>query len=382
MKLPGNAVGPTDIQAYRECPRRFAFGMRRHTDDGEHPEAQSTATAYGSAVHEAIAYAESQDADDQAAVQRAFDRYARWLEPADLQRLRTDLQTYRQRDYLGVRTVAVERELRMPLFEHEGEMIYLRTRIDRLYQDRVDPGLFTHVDYKSSAWPRSQREIDEDRQLWITNLIVHDVFPECERLEQVYDQLNFGQLHARKTDAQRALIREWAIHQITAILHDSELAPTKNEWCPWCPIMESCPIVPQLTEFSLAQIAVLAPQHKQGRKTVVELDPELFDHYAEQLEDVGLARKVLERYDDAVRETLRRMPTTERERLGYQLAPRSRSGFSPDALRAAHELLGDDFYLIAGLTKTAVEQLGSAYTDTVLSLAEPHAIAPALKRSG
>jgi hypothetical protein len=141
MRLPHDSIGPTDIQSYRDCPRRFAFGMRRHSDAGEHPEAQGPTTAYGSAVHEAVAFAELHDADDAQAIQRAFDLYAKWLEPEDLERLRTDLATYRDRDYLGVRAVAVEKELRIPLFEDAGQTIYLRTRIDRLYQ-RLDKRSF------------------------------------------------------------------------------------------------------------------------------------------------------------------------------------------------------------------------------------------------
>lgn len=380
MKLPDNAVGPTDIQQYRNCPRRFAFGMRRHTDAGEHPEAQSLNTAYGSAIHEAIAYTEASDASDEAATQRAFNLYAKWLEPEDLDRLRTDLQTYRERDYIGVRTVAVEEELRMPLFEHNGETIYLRTRIDRLYQRLDNPAVFVHVDYKSSRWPKTQAEVHQDIQLWITNLIVHDVYPECETLAQKYDQLNFGELPTRKNDAQRELIREWAIHQIKAVLADEELAPKRNEWCPYCPIMMSCPVVKEATEYATAEIAVLAPERKEGRKTVVDLDPDMYDSYVEALEDVGLARKILERYDETVRATLLRMPTTRRERLGWELTGRSKTTWPAEALRAAHETLGDEFYELATLSKTALERHGSAEATAVLDMAVKEDGQPFVKR--
>jgi PD-(D/E)XK nuclease superfamily protein len=369
VELPDRAIGPTDIQAYRECPRRMRFGMRRHTDAGEHPEAQGPATAYGSAVHEAIAHAEREDATDEQAIQRAFDSFSKWLEPDDLQRLRTDLQTYRQRDYLGVRTVAVEEELRTPLFEHNGQTIYLRTRIDRLYQRLDNPHVFVHVDYKSSRWPVSEREVHKDPQLWITNLIVHEVYPECETLVQAYDQLNYGVTTTRKNDEQRALIRDYAIHQVTTILDDTEHKPAKNRWCPWCPILESCPIVPEFSHYALAEIAALAPAEKRGRKTVLNLDPELFEVYVEQLTDVELALKVLRRFDDTVRGAIREMPSTERQWHGFELKTRSKTTWPPEALRAAHEVLGDDFYEVIGLTKTAVERLGDGRSQTVLDMA-------------
>jgi hypothetical protein len=122
--------------------------------------------------------------------------------------------------------------------------------------------------------------------------------------------------------------------------------------------MESCPVVPQLTEFALAEIAALAPAEKQGRKTVLNLDPDLFDVYVEQLDDVELARKVLKRFDESVRDAIRTCPRAGAHGLGYELRPRAPRPLAPEALRAAHEVLGDDFYELIGLTKTAVERLG------------------------
>jgi hypothetical protein len=380
MKLPDNAVGPTDIQQYRDCPRRFEFGMRRHTEAGEHPEAQGPSTAYGSAVHEALAFAEAEAASDDQAVQRAFDLYAKWLDPGDLEQLHRDLATYRERDYLGVRTVAVEKELRIPLFDHEGETIYLRTRIDRLYQRIDNPGVFIHVDYKSSKWPRSAQEVHEDRQLWLTNLIVHEFWPECETLRQVYDQLNFGQLRTDKSAAQRSLIREWAIRQITAILRDQTMNAKKNEWCPWCPILESCPVVRELTHYAAAEIAVLAPERKEGHKTVVDLDPALYDTYVEQLENVGVARKILDRFDESVRRVLREMPARERERYGYDLSNRAKTLWPPEAMQAAHEVLGDEFYELASLSKAALERRGTDEALRALDMAVRNDGAPVVTK--
>lgn len=382
MKLPENAIGPTDIQSYRDCPRRFAFGMNRHTEAGEHPEAQGAATAYGSAIHEAIAFAEAKDATDTQAVQRAFDLYARWLDPEDLERMKNDLRTYRDRDYLGVRTVAVEKEMRVPLFELDGQTYYLRTRIDRLYQRIDNPGVFVHVDYKSSRHPKTQAEVDEDRQFWLTNFIVHEVYPECETLVQVYDALNFGALRVRpKSDEERELIREWAIHQITAIVADESLRATKNQWCPWCPIMESCPVIGRLTHYAMGEIAALAPAEKVGRKTVVNLDPAIFEVYVEQLDDVGLALKVLKRFDESVRGTIKDMPATRQGELGYETRGRMKTSWPPEALRAAHEVLGDEFYEAIGLTKTAVERLPEGQRDTVMGMAVVEDGAPVVTKT-
>lgn len=381
MNLPRNSIGITDVLAYRDCPRRFEFGMRRHTEAGEHPEAQGPSTAYGSAIHAAIAYAETHDASDEEAIQHAFNAYGRWLEPDDIQRLHTDLGTYRVRDYLGVRPVAVEREVNVPLFTYKGTEISFRGTLDRVYQRLDNPSVFIHIDYKSSRWPKSEEEVHKDPQLWAYNFAIHEFWPECETLIQAYDQLAYGVVTTRKSPAQRGLVREWLCTQITTILDDNTMQPTKNRWCAWCPIMESCPIVADYTDFALATIAALAPERKQGRRITVELDPERFGQYVARLEEVGRARGVLERYEESVKSVLREMTTDDRAQFGYELRERSRDVWPAPALRAAHEILGEDFYEVVGLTKTAVQRMGDGRVDAVLALAERQKSAPALFRT-
>jgi hypothetical protein len=358
VRLPGNAVGITDINQYRACPRRFEFGMQRHTPAGEHPQAQSSSTAYGSAIHEAIAYIEAREATDEQAAQRAFDLYAKWMEPADLGRLTQDLATYRQRDFTGVRTVAVEQELRMPLFEYQGETIYFRGKIDRLYERLDAPGVFVQIDYKSSRHPRSDADVQADTQQWAYNLLVHEVYPECAELVQLYDQLLFGVIPTRKTAEQREQMRAWLIHQITAILNDDALEPTINDFCAWCPILHDCPVVQRATDYAKARILVLG-----GAPRAAE-----FRVYSDQLDDVGQAIKVLKKFETDVKTTIGELPEAERAQLGYRGDYRKTSGFSPNALRTIHELMGDDFYTAVGLTKTKVA--GHPREQEVLALSE------------
>jgi hypothetical protein len=49
--------------------------------------------------------------------------------------------------------------------------------------------------------------------------------------------------------------------------HDDGLLPWRfNEWCPWCPILESCGVVEHVTDYALTRIAALAPEEKQGAR--------------------------------------------------------------------------------------------------------------------
>jgi thiol-disulfide isomerase/thioredoxin len=365
LRLPENSIGISDIQSYRDCARRMEFGMQRWTEEGEAPEAQGPSTAYGTIVHDVLHWIEEDGLSDDDAIQRAVDNHARWIEPETIETLREDLATYHTRNPTGVRLVGSEIELRVPLTIVDGQQIYFRGRIDRLYQSLADPSVFIAIDYKSSKWRKSKEEIAKDPQQWAYNWLIHEYFPEIERLDQFYDQLNYGKAPIpTKSAAQREQIREWLIKQVRAIVRDEKLSPTFNDWCPWCPIMESCRVIHRLSAYALGELAVIAPEVPKlkadgtpGKQVDhVDLDPDLFETYAEELPRVKTAKAVLERFEQSVQRALRDMPAARREALGYRLSKRSAEVFPADAVEALHRALGDDdFYRAIKLTKTQVQ---------------------------
>lgn len=377
VKLPENSIGISDIEAYRECGRRMSFGMRRHTARGEQsdrrtPEADvfgaAWARTYGSAIHVAIAATEDGYTLEDA-VQIAWNEHGRLLDPPDLDMLEDDLSVYVQRDFPGTRTVAAEEDVRVPLFVHKGVQIYFRFKLDRLYERLDAAGVFVHVDYKSSKHPKSEKEVHESTQLWSYNFGIHEHWPEVDQLVQIYDQLRFGQIPTRKGPDQLRQIKAWLIKQATAILEDESwqadglLEHSFNEWCPWCPILESCPVVGDLTDFSLTRIAALAPMRPKRKKDgtpsklmeQVPLDASRLPTYVTELEGAKRARQVLERFEESVKELIRELPEAERLKLGYDLRPRTDNVFGEQAARALHERFGDRFYELVKITKTNLE---------------------------
>lgn len=383
MQLPDNSIGISDIETHRECPRKASYGMRRHTgrgsqDDSNTPESDIAgavwARGYGSAIHKAIEATEDGFADE-AAVQQAWNEFGRFLEPADLDLLRSDMEIYRTRDFPRTRLVLAEEDIRVPLLVHEGVQIYFRAKVDRLYELLDAPGTFLHIDYKSSKWLKSEKEVHSDRQLWSSNWLIHEFFPECERLIQHYDQLRGGQVPTRKSDEQRVQIRDWLEKEVRAILADEDWQPDGllrhklNQWCPWCPLLEGCPVVGEITHYTAARIAVLAPERPKQKADgsdskvmeAVPLDPAQIEMYTAELSKAKLAAKVLDRFVESVNGILREMPAAERAALGFELRNRNNNVFSAQAAKTLHEALiargeGDRFYEIVSLTKTGLEK--------------------------
>lgn len=352
--------------------------MQRWSELGEAPEAENPNNVYGSAIHLAIATVEETGSDDEA-IDAAVQRYGRWLEPEDIDQLQEDLETYHARDYSGVETVASEENLRVPLMEFEGETIYYRFTLDRLYRQVGNSSSFIHLDYKSSKHRKTDEEVHKDPQLWSYNWAIYEYWPEVEDLTQIYDQLRFGAVPTRKNAQQRERIKHWLVRQVTAILEADHTNPKFNQWCPWCPIMESCSEPLRTAQFARDRIAALAPEGSD----VANLAAQDIDTYVEDLHEVETVRKCLERFEKSVKEVIRELPQERRQQLGFGLFPSSRDVWSAQGLRLAHAEVGDDFYLLVKMTKTNIDRFfgrDKAAAERVLQFAEKEKASPRLSR--
>lgn len=352
--------------------------MQRWSEAGEAPEATNPNNVYGSAIHLAIAATE-EGASDDGAIEAAMERYGSWLEPEDQELLAEDLGTYHERDYPGVKTVASEDNVRVPLFTHEGRTIYFRFTLDRLYE-RIDaPGSFIHIDYKSSAHKKSEAEVHNDPQLWAYNFAIYEFWPEVEDLYQLYDQLRFGRVPTRKNDKQREEIKQWLITQIKVILAADHMDPKFNKWCPWCPIMESCSEPKRVSEFAQARIEALAPPGSD----VVGLATADIGSYVEDLETFETVRKCIKRFEESVKDVIRELPDVKRRELGFGLFPSAQDVWSPAALKLVHDALGDDFYLLVKMTKSNISRFygkDKAAAERILQHASKESQNPRLRR--
>lgn len=370
------AVGITDLIAYRDCPRRASYGTRRHAGKGIQnpalltPEAGSREAAYGSCVHDAI-WALEEGHDIASAAQVGWDRWGHWLQPDDLALLREDLENFGRRDFQNVRTVLSEDEIRVPLTLQDGRLAYFRARIDRLYERLDAPGHFILVDYKSSRWARGEAEVREDLQLWAYDWLVWEYFAgEIVDLVCIYDQLRYGQIPTRKTDAQRAKMRAWLVAQMSSYFADEDyqadglLPPRHNQWCPWCPILESCPIIERLSEFALTRIASIRGEDIAGAGDV--------GRYSELYSTAKDAAKVIKLFVDSMNDVARELPQDERDRLGFKIGERRNTTFPPEALARLRARIGDERFLeLVAMPKTRLETLDDDTREWALSLMEP-----------
>lgn len=367
----GWSIGISDILGWRECPQRFVFGMRRHTpmpermqltpgERDEPPESTNWTNAYGSAIHHAIHLVDTKGYSHSMAVASVMTEYGPWLTPEDVALLYEDLKVFESRRPLGVTLVASEQDVKVPLFiADNGQQIYFRFKLDVLYKLIVNPSVFLHRDYKSSKWVKTQSEVHKDPQMWSYNWGIHDLYPECGRLLQTYDQLKFGELDTSKNDKQRDVVKLWLIENVKAIMADDVYKPKQNDFCRYCPMVVTCRETKRSTDFWKGKLALEAPLIREGRKTRIELAEE--GDEIERLIEVELprmiqARKHLEKVEEMLKEIIRNMPPDDVARLGWKLQRSTRRRLPAEGLREIHAMLGDVFYELIGMSQTTIDE--------------------------
>lgn len=363
VKLPGNAIGISDSLDYRECPARMEFGMRRHMElpDGskdEPPEHRNWTNAYGSAIHDAISYVEREELTNAQAIEKAWAEWGPYLDEEDLALLSQDLDKYRRDTPLGWRLVAAEEDVRVPLFWHEGVQYFFRFRLDALYQLIANPSVFYHRDYKSSKWPKTDAEVHKDPQMSAYSWGIYEMWPECERLIQSYEQLRHGNVITTRSAEQREQSKAWLIETVKAIVSDDEMKPKQNDFCPYCPLVMTCSVTERSTVYWRGTLAVLAPLTKEGRRLKVELadDAEEVERLmTDTLPRAIRARKHLEHFEKELKSRIEKMPSNERARLGWKTTERKTRMVPPEGLARIHEAVGDVFYNLVTISKRSVE---------------------------
>lgn len=364
------SIGISDILNFRECPQRMIFGMRRHLpiperlrlfddDRDEPPESIDWTNVYGSAVHHAIHLVTTGASHDDA-IDETMILYGTYLLPEDIMLMREDLETFETRRPKGVSLVASERDMRVPLFVADGTQIYFRFKLDALWRLDSNPSVFVHWDYKSSKWRRTPPEIHKDLQFWAYNWGIHEYWPECRHLIQNYDQLRFGVTPTTKNDEQRAAMKQWLIDMVTLIMNEQEFRPKLNDFCRYCPLVIECREPRRATKYTKGRLGLLAPLRKDGRKVRVEFfeDSDTIEELiSKDLPGMIRVRKIIEHVEKALKETLGEMPIEDRERLGWEMKDRRSKTITPDGLRELHQLIGDEFYQLVGLTASKLEEL-------------------------
>ncbi len=192
------------------------------------------------------------------------------------------------------RTVWIEQRIKVDL-DQDGRYSIIGF-VDRLAD--LGDGVYEVHDYKSSSSLPSQEKLDDDRQLALYQLAVHDYFSDAREVELVWHYLVFDkELRSKRTPEQLAALKDEVIRLIHEIESTQEFEASEGPLCEWCGYQDICPkrkhlfVVESLPpkEFkedegvALAdRYAALREEEKRIKEEIEEAKRELWE-YAQQM---------------------------------------------------------------------------------------------------
>lgn len=137
-------------------------------------------------------------------------------------------------------TIATEKRFYIQLNEKHA----ISGAIDRI--DKLPFGAYEVIDYKTNFKPKTQQDVDRDKQLGIYHLAIQNLWPEAKdvRLSMHFLRPNLKLTTVRRPDEIEELKKE-IIETAEKIEHDTEFRPKRNPLCDWCDFQQQCPLQKQ-----------------------------------------------------------------------------------------------------------------------------------------
>ena len=136
-------------------------------------------------------------------------------------------------------TIGLEERMIIKLPEDKKMQGY----IDRL--DKIADGHFSVHDYKTSSRVPPQAKADQDRQLGLYALAVHQKYPEIKKIDLVWHYVRFDEeVRSSRTEQQLDIMVENTVNLIKEVETATDLKnfPTKTSiLCNWCEFKAQCP---------------------------------------------------------------------------------------------------------------------------------------------
>ncbi len=253
----------SSIEAFKSCPRKFKFSYIEKPDI---TRKQSMEAFMGSMVHEALEqlYKDlkfNKLNSIEEIVSFYKDNWDKKYNPSTTEMIRTgySIENYKKlgEDYLALyyntykpfnqgKTIGLEHEITIRAYDPETQTNYdLIGFIDRL--TLATDNIIEIHDYKTNMSPKTQQEVDSDKQLALYSIAVKEMFPFVTRVDLIWHFLSVGiELRSRRTDLDLENLKQ----EVIKIIREIEIAKRKDDFppkqsalCDWCDFRSICPVM-------------------------------------------------------------------------------------------------------------------------------------------
>lgn len=174
-------------------------------------------------------------------------------------------------------TIATEKRFYIQLNDKHA----ISGTIDRI--DKLPFGAYEIIDYKTNFRPKTQQDVDRDKQLGIYHLAIQNLWPEAEdvRLSMHFLRPNLKLTTTRRNDEIEELKQE-IIKTAEKIESDTEFRPKRNPLCDWCDFQHLCPlrkqkVAPKTDETE--EIDNMVCDYLDACQKIKDLEPQIHKHF-------------------------------------------------------------------------------------------------------
>lgn len=363
MRIPKNTIRVSHLRTYGTS----GFAMEGVTEEAGCPalykakyvthslkEPRSYPLEYGTLVHDAFYLAEEENLPllpD--ALEKAWGRIEVPLGPDAYAEAFSDLQSYMDRPEDAYACVAVEQDLSAPLMEIDGSEYFFGGRLDWIGVDPEDPLTLIVRDYKSNRQPPSQKGVDDDNQMThyiaLVRANLHLYLPGVDpRDVTIIGQLDAFKWYVVSTQRDHETLDrylDWLRAMTRRIVQDEEAEPVLNDGCSYCPLKYDCKAFRSLP----GRGETLADR----MSTTTDLTQRAYLMQQAQLVIKSLDAAVKEVQGELKAKAIKGDPQTING-IRYETVDDWKTDWDGPKL---HEVLGDKFYQVIGVTQYKVDAL-------------------------
>jgi len=251
------AYSNSKIGTFENCPRQYKF---QHIERAAVEKPVSVEAFLGDTVHRSLEKLYLNKTSGRVMTREELLKlYAGFWEGPGIEKIKVARENMSVEDYIRVGReglkkyyelftpfddsdiIALEKKISFPL--DEAGRFTINGKIDRI--GRRPDGTLEIVDYKTGAFPPTQRALESDRQMGLYQLGVKYLWPDFEKIELKQIFLRQGMvMTAEMNDERLEEIKYGAIQKILEIenaAREDDFPPKESALCDWCVYFSLCP---------------------------------------------------------------------------------------------------------------------------------------------
>lgn len=325
----------TDYEDLAGCP--YLYKLKT---EGKEPQLTSYELAYGRMYHKMMWAVAKEDLTPEEALKKYYDPF---VGTKGFDEAWIDIERMMRRQERNTIVLDAEIELRLPLFEYKGEIIWYVGTLDTVEYDPDDDRMIFYRDYKTNRSPMSQDDIDRNLQFTGYSVLVEENLeklcknigydPETVNVIGILDMIKFYSLYTSRSESQKERFKAWIESMARKILDDKKGRRVLNSSCGYCHVRFDCPEFDKIVHTGERYLIEMKEAEKLADRVKI----------MHKLQDIRL---VMDKVIKSVQEELKKHPGVY-DGMKYELVQKTKNTVD---LPKLHSVTGMDFYSLVTAT--------------------------------